>query len=503
MPRSLHRRFADAVQQHPDRIALEIGPTTLTYRELDDFAGRIAKSVADEVGTDRPRLALHVTREVSTYAAYLAVLRLGGTVVPVNPTAPPGRNRNIVLAADARAVLTSKAIDFELGAPQHVIAPAATSAPARPDADPGELAYILFTSGSTGAPKGVPISHGNVDAYLERVCARYGLQPGMRASQTFDLTFDLSVFDMFATWSTGATLVVPLRSQLLAPVQFARDRRLTHWFSVPSVISYAHRLRSLTPASLPELRWSLFCGEPLTIQQAQWWNTAAPSSTIENLYGPTELTISCAEYRLPRQPDDWPRTANGTVPVGTIYPHLEHRVIDHDGHTTTDGELVVRGSQRFGGYTNPGDDDGRFSHSVEDRLVPNSRGTRPAPQDWYHTGDRVTEIDGQLIHLGRLDHQVKIRGYRIELGEIEAALRGQPGVHDAIVVATPAGDEQVLDAACTGTDLDDAALLRALRTTLPRYMVPRRVVVLDSLPLNANGKIDRSAIARTLAQMPV
>lgn len=124
------------------------------------------------------------------------------------------------------------------------------------------------------------------------------MEPGSRVSQTFDLTFDLSVFDMFTAWGGGATLVVPSREDLLAPVRFVAEKRLTHWFSVPSMVSYAQRLRSLRPGSMPTLRWSLFCGEPLTTHQATAWQRAAPGGVVENLYGPTELTISCAEYRL-------------------------------------------------------------------------------------------------------------------------------------------------------------------------------------------------------------
>lgn len=499
MLRTLHRRFADTARSHPDRTALELGPTALSYRELYDLVERTAKQIADTVGSDKPRLALYATREVSTYVAYLAIQQVRGTAIPLNPSAPNPRNRHIVEAARACAVLSSTDISSNLGAPQLLISPGHTAIGTLSDGDPDDLAYILFTSGSTGAPKGVPITQANVDAYLKRVCGRYEFQPGMRASQTFDLTFDLSVFDMFAAWSTGATLVVPSRTELMAPVRFAREKGLTHWFSVPSIVSYAHRLRSLSPNSLPELRWTLFCGEPLTLQQARRWHTAAPSAIIENLYGPTELTISCAEYRLPEQTDDWPETPNGTVPIGAIYPHLHHLIVNDNGTPSTEGELLVRGSQRFGGYTNASDDAGQFSRMSSNRLVPSSTDCRPLPDDWYHTGDRVTELGGQLVHLGRLDSQVKIRGYRVELGEVEAALRRQPGVHDAIVVATSTNGDQILEAACTGTGLDSDTLLAALRSALPKYMVPRRVVIRDSLPLNANGKIDRSAIARTMS----
>ncbi|MFI6499683.1 AMP-binding protein [Nonomuraea typhae] len=450
MARTLYQWFADSAARHGDAVALEAAGDRLTYAELDELAGRIAAAVRDP----GPRIGLRADRTVLAYASYLAIQRLGRTVVPLNPAAPRARNETIAASAGLGEVLA---------------APAPADGTARGPQDPGGLAYILFTSGSTGVPKGVPLRHSSVDAYLSYVIPRYELGPGCRVSQTFDLTFDLSVFDMFATWGSGATLVVPLKYDLLKPVSFVTRHELTHWFSVPSVVSVAARTRRLPADSMPSLRWSLFCGEPLTLQQADAWRAAAPVSVLENLYGPTELTISCTQYRLPARRADWPETANGTVPIGLPYPHVEH--------TIADGELCLKGVQRFPGYLDPADDEGRFAG------------------EWYRTGDRVAWENGLMVHHGRLDQQVKISGHRVELGEIEAALRGQPGVSEAVVLALPGADgELVLEAACTGTDLEPVVLLKGVGETLPRYMVPRAVTVLSELPLNGNGKVDRRAL---------
>ncbi|MER7188453.1 AMP-binding protein, partial [Streptomyces hyaluromycini] len=288
----------------------------------------------------------------------------------------------------------------------------------RPDA----VAYIVFTSGSTGTPKGVPVLQRNAAAMLDHATARYGIGPGSRVSQTFDLTFDPTAWDMFTAWSTGATLVVPARSELVRPARFIRERRVTHWFSVPSVITYARRLRDLAPDSMPELRWTLFGGEPLTLEQAAAWREAAPGSVLENLYGPTELTVSCTQYRLPADPAHWPATANGTVPIGTPYPHLDALVLDDDGREADEGELCLRGPQRFPGYLDPAENPGRFVRFDGDRAVVYGDREAPGAELYYRTGDRVRRgADGALLHLGRLDQQVKIRGHRVELGDIEAA----------------------------------------------------------------------------------
>lgn len=503
-PRTLYDWFAASVERYGDQIALEVGDELLTYRDLAERAGRVAAGLLRTAGGRPPRrVGLLASRTVSAYAGYLAAQRLGATVVPLNPAFPAARNATIARTAGLTLVLTDghdlpecpvssvpiREQDGECG-------PLPASAAA-----PDDLAYILFTSGSTGTPKGVPITHRNVGAYLAHTIARYEVGPGARMSQTFDLTFDVSVFDMFTAWGSGATLVVPDRNDVLTPVRFVSERAITHWCSVPSVISFARRMRALRPGSMPTLRFSLFAGEPLSVQQAEAWQRAAPGSVIENFYGPTELTITCSEFRLPADPGRWPRTANGTVPIGTVYPHLEYRVLDEHGHPAREGELCVRGSQRFPGYLDPADNAGRFLRLSGDTAVPHDGSGQVTADLWYRTGDRVVDDGGILVHLGRVDHQVKVSGYRIELGEIEAALRDQPGVGDAVVLATtgPRGDTE-LSAVCTGDALDRGELLNSLRSRLPAYMVPADLVLLDEIPLNGNGKTDRKALTVLLQQ---
>ncbi|KIF77582.1 peptide synthetase [Streptomyces sp. 150FB] len=509
--RTLYESFAASVAEFPDHMALEVGADRLTYQELHEAAERIAAGLITAADGVPRRVGLLAERGVLAYAGYLAVQLLGATVVPLNPAFPAARNAAIVTAGDLDLVLAeatgqeTKAL--ALPAPVVPLTRTPTTAdgngiPAPGPAGPESIAYVLFTSGSTGTPKGVPIRHSNVSAYLSHVIPRYELGPGSRVSQTFDLTFDLSVFDMFAAWGSGATLVVPTRRDLMAPVRWAAEAGLTHWFSVPSLVSFARRMRALKPGCLPALRWSLFCGEPLTLQQAEAWAAAAPKSTLENLYGPTELTISCAEFRLPRDVAEWPRPANGTVPIGALYPGLAHLVLDAEGRPADDGELVVRGPQRFPGYLDPRNNADRFllHDGATGTSVPHS-GDAPITDDhWYRTGDRVTRRDGHLTHLGRMDQQVKIRGYRIELGEIEALLREQSGVRDAIVIAVPdtLGDLS-LEAICTGPDPQPEQILSDLRSRIPEYMIPRSVTVFDELPLNINGKIDRKTVAAMIA----
>ncbi|POX44070.1 amino acid adenylation domain-containing protein [Streptomyces sp. Ru72] len=507
-PETAYAWFARSADTYgEDAVALEVDEDRLTYAQLRDLAERLAARLVLAAGGNPPRrVGLLASRSVTAYAGYLAILRAGATVVPLNPEHPSARTAEIVKAAEVEVVLADTAgAGTDQGVPVLTVGPdeqaALSKGPAPelpyPATGPDDIAYIIFTSGSTGTPKGVPVPHRNIATYLAQVAPRYDIAPGSRLSQCFELTFDGSVHDLFVAWAGGGTLVVPRRSQLLSPVKTVNSLRLTHWFSVPSLVSFASRLGTLKPGSMPTLRWSVFGGEPLTLDAARQWRAAAPGSRLEVLYGPTELTISCTAYRFPDDPASWPDTPNGTAPIGTGYPVLDLLLIDEDGRPADSGELCVRGPLRFPGYLDPANNSGRF-------LDPDGRPGADEPltdRHWYRTGDRVAMRDGQLVHLGRTDQQVKIRGHRIELGEIEAMVRQQPGVRDAVVLAMPAPDgEPELHAAVSGDGCTPDGLFEALGERLPPYMLPRRIAVLDQLPLNANGKIDRRALLDDLGR---
>ncbi|MGQ5639040.1 MULTISPECIES: AMP-binding protein [unclassified Streptomyces] len=244
---------------------------------------------------------------------------------------------------------------------------------------------------------------------------------------------------------------------------------------------------------MPGPRGTLFGGDRLTRHQWDRWRAAAPHSVIDNTYGPTEATVFCTAFRRTAG-QDCPATSNGTVPIGNTLPHLEHLIVTPDGQPTEQGELCVRGPQRFAGYLDPADNTGRFALGTPDTgLRPAPPGT-PPPEAWYRTGDLVAREDGELVHLGRLDHQVKVRGYRIEVGEIESALRSFPSVTDACVIALGPPEARELHAVYLGPSGLAAPLLAGLRRLLPPYMLPRRIVHRDALPLTANGKLDRARL---------
>lgn len=512
---NLYDRFRASVARNADATALEVGELTVSYRQLQVAAERLSGRIQAAAGRTPHRLGLLTSRSLPSYAGYLGGLSLGAAVVPLNPAAPLARNLSITRDAGLDAVIvdgtsgenvaelaagcSATIVDMSGGEARSLLDPRAeTPQGTREAVTPGDIAYIVFTSGSTGTPKGVPVTHGNVLSYLDHVIPRYGFGPGARASQTFEISFDGSVIELFATWCSGAALCVPEKSEVLTPVRYVNARRLTHWMSVPSVISFARRLRALAPGSMPTLRWSLFGGEPLTMEQAQAWAAAAPHTRVENTYGPTELTCTCTGYPVPADPDRWPATSNGSLPIGDIFPHLEHVVIGDDGKPCDDGELCVRGPQRFPGYLVPRHNIGRFM-SIRDGVLELYDGRTPlTPEHWYCTGDRIRREGAELVHIGRVDDQVKIRGYRVELGEVELLLRRHPAVEDVVVVAATAADgEPDLHAVYVGSPAPADELL-ALVGELPPYMRPRGFHYRGALPHNANGKIDRRRLAAEL-----
>ncbi|HEV7652795.1 MAG TPA: amino acid adenylation domain-containing protein [Actinophytocola sp.] len=499
---TLYEWFARSAERHPDEPALDLAGEVLTYRDLRDRAEAVAGTILAARGSAPARVALLAGRGLVAFTAYLAALRLGATVVPLNPTHPVRRNELICDALPCDVLVADTADVTDLGglaaaAGTVVLLDAAAVRDARPAplpglaATPSDVAYVLFTSGSTGRPKGVPITHANLAPYVAHNVERFEVGPGCRVSHTFDLTFDPSVFDLFVTWGGGATLVSPSRTDLLSPVDFLVDRAVTHWFSVPSVVSVSANLGHLPAGRATGLRQSIFIGEQLTCGQAAAWRAVAPNTRIDNVYGPTELTVACTRFRLPADPAEWPKTSNDTVPIGPVYDHLEHVIVDEDGVPADEGELCVRGSQRFGGYVNSDDDHARFLTRAGDRYV---IGDDTGPESYYRTGDRVRWEDGRLVHLSRLDHQLKIWGYRVELGEVEAVLTRHPSVTQAVVLAEHHADGPELVAFYTGMPVPGRQLVAWLRDYLPIHMVPRHLNHRATLPLNVNGKIDRHAL---------
>jgi amino acid adenylation domain-containing protein len=512
--RALHEWFIRGLAAAPDGPALRIGDRSWTYTQVHEMALSWAGTLQAASPERLRSVGVLAAQTPECYIGILAAMYAGAVAVPLSPAFPAERTAAMATAAsvdafvaDGRGAETLRHPSLAGARPvllpdDDASGPAATTVRSQPSrsltrpsaALPGDTAYVLFTSGSTGRPKGVPVSHGNVDHFLRFNQQRYGFTPDDVCSQTFAATFDLAMFDMFMAWGGGAVLEFTPVHAFIALPEFIDRKKMTVWFSVPSAISIVRRRGGLRPGAMPSLRWSLFCGEALMRQDAEDWQQAASQSTVENLYGPTELTIACSSYRW--QPAHSPsRCRNDVVPIGTMYPSMRYLLVDPFGQPNpAEGELCVTGPQMFSGYLDPHDDANRFlSHD----------GHR-----WYRTGDRVrldAGADGEpddgdvLQYLGRVDYQVKVRGYRVELPEIEHAARSLPGIQQVVAVAVPHRGTVELAMFYTGSGIAPADVTVALARSLPDYMVPRWVWRLDDLPLNANQKVDRPVLANLAA----
>ena len=519
----LHSGFLRAAERWPNRDALWVAGRTLTFADLRRQAAAIAATIQRvDASSDVPLVAVLASRSETTYTGILGALLAGRGYVPLNAGFPTARTRQMLLRSGARTIVVDAAAESQVPEVLAGLDARCVLVPDRTDVTdltarlPGHVvlgsgdfdgheawrctepsldspAYLLFTSGSTGTPKGVAVTHRNAAHFVRTASERYGIGPGDRCSQMFETTFDLSVFDMFVAWHGGACVCCPSRATLWNPGLFICDRQLTVWFSVPTVVTMMRRLGALKPGAYPSLRWSLFCGEGLPVEAAVAWSSAAPSSALENLYGPTELTIACTSYRW--EGDRSLRDCEqGLVPIGHPLPQMHALVVDEHLAEVAQGdagELVVAGPQRTPGYWRDAEATAR-AHVT----IPGHDGL------YYRTGDRVRRpINGSpMTFLGRLDRQVKIGGHRIELGEVESTLLELPGVESAAALLwPPAGSGPAAIAAfVTGRDIEPSALRSSLQARLQDYAVPQTIRVLAELPLNTNGKVDRGALATLL-----
>ena len=524
VPQTLSTPFLRSCDRFGDRRAISVGGKEVSYADLAHRAMSLSATVRRaSPSTEVPLTAVLAYRSETAYAAILGALLAGHGYVPLNPTFPIDRTRLMLerskcrsLIVDARSEPQLEKLLAGVSLPLMIICPDETDiaelaeklpkhqvigAPELADAaewkprniDVNSIAYLLFTSGSTGQPKGVMVSHANVLHYVDYMTRRYGIEKSDRLSQTFDLTFDLSAHDLFVTWARGACLCVPTQKQMIKPGAFINEARLTAWFSVPSTAIFMRRLGELKPGLYPHLRLSLFCGEALPVEVVRDWSAAAPNSIIENIYGPTELTIGCTAYQWDNRTSP-AECEQGIVPIGEPFEDMEALIVDEDLREVAvgcEGELIMTGPQLSKGYWCDEEKTKRGFVSVKGR-----EGV------YYRTGDRVRRSapNRPLVYLGRMDNQIKVLGHRVELGEVEAVVRNLSGVDAVVALGWPNGSSaDRIELFLEADRFDTQPLMDQLKTKLPSYMVPQRIRLLRRFPLNPNGKYDRRALETMLS----
>ncbi|MEU6075793.1 amino acid adenylation domain-containing protein [Micromonospora sp. NPDC047074] len=474
----------------PEAPAVVCGPDTLTYRELDRRANRLAHWLrARGVGPDG-LVGVLLEQSVDVAATLLGVLRAGGAYLPLDPEQPAGRLALMLADARPTVVLTSADLRDRLpaDAPAAHLDEIAGEVAAAPDTPPrtgtsgDNLAYVIYTSGSTGTPKGVAVPHRQVLRYLDGVADRFGIVPAARYGLLQSMSFDFSVTVFYLALATGGAVhLLPRRGTGAELAERLRADGIDYLKITPSHL--AALTADAEPADLLPARALILGGEASDLERVGPLAAAGPARVV-NHYGPTEATVGVTTHEVAV---DGPHT--GPVPIGRPLPHARAYLLDERMRPVpfgVPGELYLGGDRLARGYLNrPG--------LTAERFVPDPYG--PPGARLYRTGDLCRwNADGHLVFLGRRDHQVKIRGYRVELGEIEAALRDCPGVRQAAVLLRDDRLVAYLEPAPGADGPDPAHLRRRLADRLPEHMVPTRWVVLDRLPLQEHGKVDRRAL---------
>ena len=489
-----------AAQRAPERIALVAPEQSLTYGELEAAARAAAAALRERGVRPGDRVGLWAPKSWRSVAALYGTMRAGAVYVPIDPLTPKARALQIIDSADCRVLWADARRVEQLGERAPAIDLATgwerAGADGPPAATESDLAYILYTSGSTGVPKGVMLTHRNALSFVEWTVGRFGVTADDRLVSHAPFHFDLSIFDLYAPAMAGAELhlLPPGAESMGADLAAAiRSRALTVVYAVPSALTLLSA--AAAPEDLASLRTVLFAGEVFPMKHLRRLRELVPRAVLANLYGPTETNV-CTYHAVEGELPD----GDDPLPIGRACENAAVFVLDEELGPVASGqvgELWVRGPTVMKGYC------GRPEETSE-RLRQNPlHDVFPDPA--YRTGDLVrVRPDGNLEFVGRRDHQVKSRGYRIELGDIETTLNAHPGVREAAVVAVP--DERIgarlVGFVSAQADLDETELRRHCAQALPRYMVPGAVVVDAALPHTSTGKIDRQELARR-AEDPV
>ncbi len=521
----LHQLLRRSAERHPDGVAVVDGERQLTYGELEGRANQLARLLLDRGVSRGDRVGLYLEKSLESIVGIYGVLKAGAAYVPFDPQAPTSRlgymagdcGINVLLTGEEKALSWSELVDggapleglvvlngadAEGHAPRGLWVADAGAIDEQPAAAVPErsidldLAYVLYTSGSTGNPKGVMLSHRNALTFVDWVVRRFDVGPEDRLSSHAPLHFDLSILDLFAAAGAGARVCLVPPQTSVFPVELARfieESGITVWYSVPSILTLLTLRGNLAAGSFPKLRTVFFAGEVFPTKHLRRLMHLLPHASFYNLYGPTETNV-CTYYEVPQIPEE----QEEPIPIGKAIENVEVFAVTEDGRRARPGEigeLYARGTTVMQGYW--GD-----SERTRRSLIPNPF-SEAVFEPAYRTGDLVEEqADGDFRLLGRRDHQIKSRGYRIELGDIEAALYAHPDVVECAVVATR--DELITNRisayVVAQRGIGESDLVRFCAERIPRYMIPESFEFVDSLPKTSTGKVNRQSLTPEAAR---
>jgi amino acid adenylation domain-containing protein len=529
MNRLLQSWVTQQADTRPAATAIVSGPETLTYGQLETSSNQLARLLREAGCQKGDRVCILMPKSPAAIVSMIGILKAGCMHVPIDTATPAARIRHIFDSCENRWILAAGRVsplldellaDNPLRAktsigwldpqpptgenftPQFSLpelkAASEHALPQQGTSDDGS--HILFTSGSTGVPKGVVITHSNVAGFIAWALKHYEIDHTDRFSGHTPFHFDLSTFDIFGSITAGAQLhLVPTETALLPPklAQFIRGSELTQWFSVPSVLNYLAKFNAVQQNDFPHLRRVLWCGEVLPTPALMYWMERLPKVRFSNLYGPTEATIASSYYDVAVCPTD-PKAA---IPIGKACDGEQLVVLDEKLQPLPAreiGDLYIAGAGLSPGYW-------RDPEKTAAAFVNNS-GNGNLPTRLYRTGDLAwQDEDGLVFFVGRADSQIKVRGYRIELGEIETALNSMGKLQECAVVAIPTDNFGGWMICCgyvvrTSEEVTLNAIREHLKKLVPSYMFPARWMAYEALPKNPNGKIDRPRLKERFSQ---
>ena len=504
-------QFAEATPEH---AALAINGNTMSYAELNAASNQLANTLIANGAGVQSRIGLFHHKAFELAIGIYGILKAGCVFVPLDPMMPADRLAFIledcgithVISSDIQAStllqlnsdvdLHIYGVEKPLQCEQSSWANIQTASDSNPDVViiDQDLGYIMYTSGSTGHPKGMMHTHHGSVTYANWGKAFVSMRPNDKVASHAPLHFDLSIFDFFSTLRAGATVVLVPEAVTRFPASWTKyieDEAITIVFTVPYTLTTMLEQGVMEKRNLNSLRWVLFGGEPFPPTQLRTLMSALPDLKLTNIYGPAEAPC-CTWYNVPRPLPD----GDEPLPIGIVSRNSADLIIDDDDKevgTGEPGELCIRSSTLMRGYWNRPD----LNRSAFLNVATPGR----LPKQYYRTGDRVVRhADGQLRFLGRLDRMVKTRGHRVELDEVEAALAVHEGVLEAAAFVVPDehGSQSILAAVSTklGNELNVNELFKLARSKLAPYAVPREILPLDKIPHTSSGKIDRRALTQ-------
>lgn len=486
-----------AASRYPSRIAYEDQQEAVSFEEVKRRADVLGTALARQ-GVSGAPAAVYMRKSAAMITVFLGAVSCGACYCPIDTAMPEERVRLILQTLQPAVVVTAAEEQGKLAAlgfdgPVLVYEEALSGEADRTlldkarknriDTDP---LYILFTSGSTGVPKGVVLPHRAVLDYVQWLTGRFRFEERDVLGNQAELFFDLSVQDVYAPLICGCKTVLIPRELFAAPaalMEYVRDKKISVLVWAPSALCMVANLNGMEEIRPDGLRCVMFCGEVMPCKQLNYWRKRLPGVVYINLYGPTETTVASTYYVVDREFSDEDR-----LPIGIPCENTDVLVLNQEDRPAgvwEQGELCVRGSSLALGYY-------RDPERTREVFVQNP--CNPAYPEWiYRTGDLVYyEEDGNLMYVSRKDHQIKHLGYRIELGEIEAAARLLEGVQECACVYD--GERKRILLFYTGEPLETAAARKALQARLPHYMIPNRLCHLEAMPHTASGKLDRKGL---------